>query len=87
MTAQELAQKIYRNNPNPAVKLATNANGSCLGIWDEQKDRYVIAASQTILDDQWYRCPPLLVNGKPLDIDWIPIEREQPLASISTPHS
>jgi hypothetical protein len=76
MTARELAQKIYQNNPNPAVKLATDANGCCIGAWDEEKGWYVMIASQTILDDQWYRHPPLLVNGKPLDIDWVPIERQ-----------
>jgi hypothetical protein len=78
MTAQELAQKIYENNPNSAIKLATNANGCCIGAWDEEKGRYVMMASQTILDNQWYRVSPLLlVNGKPLEIDWILIERQQ----------
>jgi hypothetical protein len=81
MTAQELAQRIYQDNPNPAIRLATNANGCCIGAWDEEKGRYVMIASQTILDDdQWYRItPPLLVNGKPPDIDWIPIERQPPV--------
>jgi hypothetical protein len=79
MTARELAQKIYQNNPNPAVKPATDANGSCLGIWDEEGRRYVVIASQTIMNDEWYRVSPVLVNGKPLDIDWVPIEREPPL--------
>jgi hypothetical protein len=77
MTAQELAQRIYQDNPNPAIRLATNANGDCIGAWDKEQGRYLMIASQTILNDQWYWVTPqLLVNGKPLDIDWISIERQ-----------
>lgn len=71
LSAQDIIHKAYETQPH--LKLATNDKENTIGSWSEEHGRYMIVAGK-LLDDSWGSLPyELLVNGKPLQINWIPV--------------
>lgn len=71
-TSREVVAALIPDNPGR--RFAVSQSDSVIGVWVEDAGRFVIIASKTILNDDWYECPDMLVNGKPAVSDWIEIQ-------------
>jgi len=68
-TAQEMLEIAQKGRPE--VKYVTNDKGDCIGAWVDNLGRYVTVAGK-LITGEWVSMPyELLVNGKPVPINWI----------------
>ena len=69
ITAQEMLEMARDGRPN--VKYVTNDKEDFIGAWVEDLGRYVAVAGK-LITGKWMNLPhELLVNGKPVPVNWI----------------
>jgi hypothetical protein len=75
LSARELIAQLKRDNPDK--RFATNAGTtsyhaeSSIAVWSEEQ--WVMLLGRIIGTGGWFRCPNLLVNGKPCVTDWVEV--------------
>lgn len=70
-----IIRKAYQRQPELPT-LAISQDGSAIGAWSKEQERFVMVAGHTITG-QWVSMPyELLVNGQRIEHGWTPYARE-----------